>query len=240
MREESDNRSALLELRLQLGNEGQGLGVGVVEVEDDQRGLLFAVLLHALGQIFIVLGELHLDVEFARRLLNFGGEEQVVDEGKDARGGIFAQRGERLGIGRREGRSEAGTRTASRTLAVVAVAGQRGAIAVIHGRSVDAILIVARLAGAGGTGPAWIVRAASATPSASASATGGSSWSCVHSPLKAAGPDLRSGAGYTLSQFQVPHLVAAGSCSVGAQPLFLRGLSTCSVTPLGHTTQSHP
>jgi hypothetical protein len=62
---------------------------------------------------------------------------------------------------------------------------------VIHGSGIDAVLIVAGLAGAGCSGAACIVGAASTTPSASASATGGSSWSCVHSPLKAAVPGLR-------------------------------------------------
>src|ERR1019366_7467106 len=187
------------------GDERERLGVGVVEVEDNQRRLLFAVLLHALGQVFVVLGELDLDVQLARGLLNLGREEQVVDEGKDARVGILAQCGQRLGSGGRVGRSEAGTRTASRPLAVVAVAGQSGAIAVIHGRGVDAVLIVARLAGAGAAGPAWIVGTASATPPVSASATGGPSWSCVHSPLKAAWPGFRSGAGFKISRFQIPH-----------------------------------
>jgi hypothetical protein len=51
-----------------------------------------------------------------------------------------------------------------------------------------------RLAGAGGAGPARTVRTASATPTVSASATGGSSWSCVHIPLKAARRGLRPGA----------------------------------------------
>src|SRR5271154_1146051 len=35
----------------------------------------------------------------------------------------------------------------------------------------------------------------------------------------------------------VPHWVAAGSHRVGAKPLFLRGLTTCSVTPLSHKRQ---
>src|ERR1019366_818565 len=44
VRQESDDRGSLLELRLQFGDERQRLGVGVVEVEGDQRGLRFAVL----------------------------------------------------------------------------------------------------------------------------------------------------------------------------------------------------
>jgi hypothetical protein len=139
-------------------------------------------------------------------------------------------------------------------LAVVAIAGQCGAIAVIHGRGVDAILIVTRLAGAGGAGTAGIVRTASATPSASASATGGSSWSCVHSPLKAAGPGFRSGA--VLQNFstslQIPDflgfpLVAAGVMNVGAlTPFPARAFSRDSGTPFSlgniraHTRGARP
>src|SRR5208282_5458508 len=37
--------------------------------------------------------------------------------------------------------------------------------------------------------------------------------------------------GCKISRFQVPHLFAAGSHSVGAQPLSLQGLFTRSVTP---------
>src|SRR4029077_2590424 len=167
-----------LQLRLQFWNESERLGVGIIEIKDDQRRLLFTILQHAISEVLVVLGELDLDVQLARCLLNLSREEQVVDEGKDTGVGIFAQ-GQRFGIDGREGCSETRTRPAPCALAIVAC--QCGAIAVIHGRGVDAILIVARLAGAGGAGTAWIVRASSATPTVSASTTtGGSSWSCVH------------------------------------------------------------
>ena len=41
MREEADDRGALLELGLDLGDQGHGLGSRVVEVEDDERWALF-------------------------------------------------------------------------------------------------------------------------------------------------------------------------------------------------------
>jgi hypothetical protein len=116
MRKESDDGGSLLELALQFRNEREWFGVGVVQIEDDERGLLFAVLLHALGQVFVVLGELDFDVQLACGLLNLGGEEEVVDEGKDARGGIFAQCGQRFGIGGRERRSKARTSPATSAL----------------------------------------------------------------------------------------------------------------------------
>ena len=60
--------------------------------------------------------------------------------------------------------------------------GQRRAITVIHGRGVDAVFVLAAQARSGPLS-ALIVWPASAPPPSS-SATGGSSWSCVHSPLK--------------------------------------------------------
>src|SRR5580658_1755830 len=44
--------------------------------------------------------------------------------------------------------------------------------------------------------------------------------------------------GGKISRCPVPHWVAAGSHRVGAKPLFLRGLTTCSVTPLSHIRQT--
>src|SRR4029450_10631742 len=76
---------SLLQLAFQLRDEREGLGVDVVEVENDQRRLFFAILLHPVQQILVGLHELDFDVHFAGRLLDFGQEEQVVDEGKDAR-----------------------------------------------------------------------------------------------------------------------------------------------------------
>src|ERR1700691_2889447 len=189
MRKKSDDGRSLLQLALQFRDKRKRLGIGVVEIEDNQRRLFFAVLLHALRQIFVILGELDLDVELARGFLDLGREEQIVNEGENARVGIFAQRGQRLGINRRKGCGETRTRTAC-ALSVIAIPGQSGAVTVIHGSGVDAVLVVARLAGAGGACSPCIVGTAPATPSASPSATGGPSWSCVHNPLKAALPGI--------------------------------------------------
>ena len=230
MGKESDNGGAFLQLALQFRNERQRFGVGVIEVEDDERRLFFAILQHPLGEVFVVFGELDFNVQLARGLLNLGGKEEIVNERKNARAGIFPQGGQRLGIGWRKRRGEAGTRPATRALAIIAVAGERSAIAVIHGSGVNAILIVARLAGAAGSSAACIVGAASATPSTSASSAGGSSRSCVHIPLKAALPgpvpvqhiqssvvqDSLSIGCTRLDSVNHVHLVAAGSDNVGA------------------------
>ena len=180
VREEADDRSSLLQLALQLGDQRQGFGAGVVKVENDQRRLFLAVLLHALAEIFVALDELDFHVELARRFLNLGGEKQVVDKGKNTGVGVLLLRGQGFGIGLGERGGETGPLPAG----LMAIAVHRGAIAVVHGRGVNAVLIVARLALAG-TLPALILGTASAPPSAASSSTiGGSSWSCVHSPLK--------------------------------------------------------
>ena len=96
---------------------------------------------------------------------------------------------------------------------------------------------MARLAGAGGAWPAWIVRAASATPSTSASATGGSSWSCVHSPLKAcrAGFSTRCrDAKFTISgapDFRF-HWLRQALTTLAHSHFSCGALSTDSVTPV--------
>jgi hypothetical protein len=109
---------------------------------------------------------------------------------------------------------------------------------VIHRRSVDAVLIVACLAGAGPFGPwptliAWAPSAAPPSPSA----TGGSSWSCVHSPLKAAGPGPRPAAmlqDSTISEF--PVLVAADPPSAGENRFSSRG----PAPPKSHLSAINP
>jgi hypothetical protein len=136
-----------------LGISVSGLALALLRSKDDQRRLFFAVLLHALREVLVVLGELDFDVEFARGLLNLGREEEIVNERQRCVSwNLRAKRAEARDR-RRERRSKARTRSA-RALAVIAITGQRGAIAVIHGSGVDAVLIVARLAGSGGTGPA--------------------------------------------------------------------------------------
>jgi hypothetical protein len=100
---------------------------------------------------------------------------------------------------------------------------------------------VARLAGAGGTSSAGIVGTASSTPSISASsATGGSSWSCVHSPLKAALPSVRPGAVLQkLNCFRFPNYRLCNSGS----PLGCGRLRQCwhnASAPATLTTQAFP
>src|SRR5207248_4116650 len=69
--EKSNNRSAFFQLGFELGNQRERLGVGVVQIEDDERRLLIAVLIHAVEQIFFGLDEFNLHVQLARGLLNF-------------------------------------------------------------------------------------------------------------------------------------------------------------------------
>ena len=79
---------------------------------------------------------------------------------------------------------DSGTVPVPAAVAIVIVAHHRP-VTVIHGRGVDAVFV---LAAQGLSGPlsTLIMRATSAPPSLStaASASGGSAWSCVHSPLK--------------------------------------------------------
>ena len=84
VRQEADDGCAALELGLQLGDQRQGLGVGVVEIEDDQAWtvLFFAADERGDGLLF-VLDEGDLDPEFAGCLLNLGDEEEIFDEEED-------------------------------------------------------------------------------------------------------------------------------------------------------------
>jgi hypothetical protein len=67
-------------------------------------------------------------------------------------------------------------------VAVIVSPGQRGAVAVVHGGGVNAVLVLAAQAWSGPLSP-LIVRTATPPPPSS-SATGVLSWSCVHNPLK--------------------------------------------------------
>src|ERR1700677_1611935 len=99
MIQEADDGDGLLEFGLEFWNQRHGLGVQVVQVEDQQRGL-FVVrrLVDARDGIFILaLYKLHLHAQFARRLLNFGEEEEILNETEDGRGSVFA--GRRWGVG---------------------------------------------------------------------------------------------------------------------------------------------
>ena len=64
----------------------------------------------------------------------------------------------------------------------IIVSAHHGAIAVVHGRRVDAVFVLAAQARSGTLSPLTVLTAASPPPSSSA--TGVFSWSCVHSPLK--------------------------------------------------------
>ena len=181
MRQESDNRRPLLQLALQLRNQRQRLHAGQVQIENNQRRFLFPVLLHPLHQILVCLHELNFDIELARRLLDLRHEEQIFDKGKDARVRISIHRQRfrlRLRILRRKPRP-----LPPALVPIVVVAGQRRTVAVIHWRRVNAVFVFPaqarpRLVSA------LIMGTASAPPSSSPSSTGGSSWSCVHNPLK--------------------------------------------------------
>ena len=79
--EEADDGGALLELCLQLGDEGEGLGVGVIEVEDDQAWPVRFLAVCELGdRVLVVLDEGDLDAQLARGLGDLGVEEEVFDE----------------------------------------------------------------------------------------------------------------------------------------------------------------
>ena len=87
----SHNRGRFLEPGPQLGNGGQRLDAAAVQIHDDQRRFFFRLLVAVLSsEILFALDELHLHVELAGDFLNLGQEKQVVYQGKDARGGIFA------------------------------------------------------------------------------------------------------------------------------------------------------
>src|SRR5260370_2865426 len=84
MREESDDRRAPLELRLQLRNQRQRFGIRVVEVEDDQPWPILLLTANQLRNRFlIVFDEGHLHAKLARSLLNLCDKEEIFDEEED-------------------------------------------------------------------------------------------------------------------------------------------------------------
>ncbi len=124
-----------------LGMMVSGLAASIVQVEDDERRFIVAVLAHALVQVLFRFDELDLHIHLARRLLDLGQEEQVVDKGEDAR---------RLLLGSRTGSGSGSDgmnclpkfwpprppRPCLCMVAVVVALG--GPIAVVHGSGVDA------------------------------------------------------------------------------------------------------
>src|SRR5208337_1443186 len=97
MREEADDRGALLELGTELRNQRERLGIRIVEVEDDQRRALLLRIGQPSQHFLIRLDESHLDAQLAGSLLNFRQEEKVFNEAVDTCGRVFANGNDRLG-----------------------------------------------------------------------------------------------------------------------------------------------
>ena len=101
VRDEADDVGFFLQLAFELGDDGERLGVQVVQINDDERRLVVAVLAHALEDVFLGLDEFDLDIDLARSLLNLGQKEQVIDERVNASRTIVV-RGQRLRLGGRK------------------------------------------------------------------------------------------------------------------------------------------
>src|ERR1700761_4507033 len=155
VREEADDRSPALELGLDLRDQSEGLGVRVVQVEEDEGGAIFLAGLGQLGDdVLLRLEEGDLDTQLLRDFLNLGQDEEVFDEAVDPGGGIFAH-GHRLDVVGL--RVEAAVRH-SAEVAILRVGDGIGdvavgaaAIAVVHGTDEDlltATLVLAASAGA--------------------------------------------------------------------------------------------
>src|ERR1700723_1562958 len=90
MREEANDRGASLELGLEFGNQCEGLGVRVVEVEDDEAWtILFLASGESSDGFFFIFDEGDFDSEFASGLLNLRDEEEVFDEEEDLGGCVL-------------------------------------------------------------------------------------------------------------------------------------------------------
>src|SRR5882757_4731645 len=93
MRQEADEGGAALQLGLELGNQRKGLGVGVVEVEDDEAWTIFFLARGESGDgVLLILDEGHLDAELARGLLNLRDKEEIFDEEEDLGGCVVRNR----------------------------------------------------------------------------------------------------------------------------------------------------
>ncbi len=85
MREEADDGSGFLELCLELRNQGERFGGGVVQVKNNELGPLFFGRVGEAGDaLFIALEELYFNAEFAAVLVDLGVEEEIFNEEENA------------------------------------------------------------------------------------------------------------------------------------------------------------
>src|ERR1700727_2546750 len=181
VRQKAQNRRPFFQLALQLRDRRQRLRVHIVQVKNNQRRFLIAILMHVLHKVLVALHELDLHIHLPRRFLDLGQKEKIVHECKISRRPRVLPRRYWLRFRLRI------LRPIPRTLPPrpVPVASRHcGAIAVVHGRGINSVLVLAVLPALSGPLSALILRTPSAPPSVSSSASGGFSWSCVHSPLK--------------------------------------------------------
>src|SRR5882762_4011868 len=176
VRQESYDRRPLLQLALQFRDERQRLGIGIVQVEDDQGRLFYAVALHPVSEVLLSLHELDLHIHLAARVLNLTQEEQVFDKREDARSGILSWGGKRLRIGHRVGRGKTGPSRSA--VAVATIHAHIGTVAVIHGSGKNALMLLAVAAHRATRASFW--RTPSTAPFVSPSTWGGMSGSCIH------------------------------------------------------------
>ena len=140
VRQEPDNAGPLFQPRFELGNHGQRLGAGIVQIKDNQGGLFFTVLFEFIGEVFIGLDELDFNVEFARDFLNFCQKEQVVHEGENTWPGIAVGQG--LRIHRRITGAKSSAPASSPSVAAV----QGVTVGMVHGRGINSAVPIACIA----------------------------------------------------------------------------------------------
>src|SRR5215469_1617985 len=137
VRDKADDVGLLLQLVLELRNHGERLATQSVQVDDDERRLIVAVLPHALEDVFVGLYELDLDVKLSRGLLDLGEEEQVINKRIDARGSITGDR-QRFKIYRTQLPAESLIVAAAFGFVEIAVRlAEHRAIAMVHRRRVN-------------------------------------------------------------------------------------------------------
>src|ERR1700760_1446648 len=93
MRQKTNDGGAALQLGLQLGNQREGLGIGVIEIKHDEtRTILFDTSCERGDGVLLVLDERYFDSELTRRLLNLRDEEEIFDEEEDLGGRVGRNR----------------------------------------------------------------------------------------------------------------------------------------------------